>query len=111
MKQSSNNKNNKYNVFFTNLANSLKIDIILSLRQKDKNVGEISNELGVEQSKVSHALASLKLCNIVSVKQNGKERIYSLNKKTILPMLNLIDKHAKDYCKCKCCAEKCGSKK
>ena len=105
------NSNNKYNVFFTNLANSLKIDIILSLRQKDKNVSEISRELKVEQSKISHALSSLKSCNIVSARQEGKERFYSLNKDTILPMLNLIDNHAKDYCKCRCCAGKCREKK
>lgn len=93
-----------YHVFFTNLANPLKIRIICSLREKDKNVSEISEELGVEQSKISHALASLKCCNIVNVKQKGKERIYFLNKETIIPMLKLIDKHAKTFCKgvCKC---------
>jgi len=97
-----------YNKFFTNLANSLKIEIILSLKNSEKNVSELSKELGVEQSKISHALASLKKCNIVNARQKGKQRIYSLNKKTILPMLNLIDKHAKCYCKCKTCNGACG---
>jgi len=98
-----------YHVFFTNLANPLKIGIILSLREKARNVGEISKELKVEQSKVSHALASLKDCKIVDVKQKGKQRIYSLNKKTIVPMLNLIDKHANTYCDRECCVVKnCG---
>lgn len=92
-----------YNIFFTNLANPLKIGIILTLRKKDKNVSEIVKELGVEQSKVSHALKLLKNCNIVNVKQKGKERVYSLNKETILPMLELIDKHSSLYCKNKCC--------
>lgn len=93
---------NKYHVFFTNLANPLKVEIILSLRQKAQSVKEISKNLKVEQSKLSHALASLRCCNIVEVKQQGKERIYSLNKKTILPMLDLIDKHAKTFCKGQC---------
>ena len=91
-------KSNTYHVFFTNLANPLKVEIILSLRAKPKNVTQISEELKVEQSKVSHALKSLKSCNIVDVEQKGKERIYSLNKDTIVPMLNLIDKHAKTHC-------------
>ncbi|MBU4069915.1 MAG: metalloregulator ArsR/SmtB family transcription factor [Nanoarchaeota archaeon] len=93
---------NTYHVFFTNLANPLKINIILNLREKEKNVSDISNELRVEQSKVSHALSSLKCCNIVEVKQKGKQRIYFLNKKTIVPMLNLIDKHASTFCGSKC---------
>ena len=101
-----------YHIFFTNLANPLKIGIILSLRDNEKNVTEISKELKVEQSKVSHALRNLKSCRIVDVKQKGKERIYSLNKKTIVPMLKLIDKHANDYCKCECCVSKeCGRRK
>ncbi len=96
---------NSYNVFFMNLANPLKIGIILSLRKKDKCVNDIIKELNVEQSKVSHALKTLKNCNIVDFKQNGKEREYYLNKDTILPMLDLIDRHAIIHCKGKCCME------
>lgn len=102
---------NSYHVFFTNLANPLRIGIILCLRKKERNVGEISKELGVEQSKISHALASLKKCNIVNVKQKGKQRIYFLNKDTIVPMLKLIDEHANTYCKSKCCINKTCKKK
>ena len=51
------------------------------------------------KSKLSHALASLKCCNIVKVRQKGKQRIYFLNKTTIVPMLELIDKHEKTFCK------------
>jgi DNA-binding transcriptional ArsR family regulator len=100
---------NTYHVFFTNLANPLKINIILSLKKKEKSVTELSKELKVEQSKISHALASLRCCNIVKVKQKGKQRIYGLNKQTIVPMLKLIDKHAKTVCKGIChCKGMCG---
>jgi DNA-binding transcriptional ArsR family regulator len=92
-----------YNIFFTNLANPLKIGIILSLRAKEKNVSELVKELRVEQSKISHALKCLKECKIVKAEADGKSRVYSLNKETILPMLELIDKHASLYCKNKCC--------
>ena len=97
---------NSYHMFFTNLANELKIGIILALRSNERNVTELAEELGVEQSKISHALKNLKTCNIVDVKSKGKERIYSLNKDTILPMLNLIDKHANTHCKDKCIMRK-----
>jgi DNA-binding transcriptional ArsR family regulator len=101
---------NSYNIFFTNLANPLKIGIILSLRVKEKSVTELVKDLKVEQSKLSHALQSLKACNIVNVKQDGKERVYSLNKDTILPMLELIDKHASIHCNCKSCMKGCDKK-
>lgn len=101
---------NNYNIFFTNLANTLKIGIILSLRAKEKNVTGLVKDLGVEQSKISHALQSLKACSIVNVTQKGKERVYSLNKDTIIPILNLIDKHALIHCNCSSCMKGCDKK-
>lgn len=94
-----------YYVFFTNLANPLKMDIILSLRDNKKSVNELVKDLKVEQSKVSHALACLKNCKIVNSEQKGKQRIYSLSKKTIIPMLTLLDKHARANCNCETCAK------
>lgn len=92
-----------YHIFFTNLANPLKMDIILSLKNSKKSVNELKEELKVEQSKISHALACLKKCSIVVSEQKGKQRIYYLNKKTIVPMLGLLDKHARTNCDCKSC--------
>jgi len=98
-------KNKNYFIFFGNLANPLRIGIISILKERDVN--GIAKELGMEQSKISHALARLKECNIVEVKSNGKQRIYSLNKKTILPILGIIDKHSKLNCggQCKFCSQ------
>lgn len=90
---------NKYHIFFGNLANRLKVDIISELKNGSRSVLELANKLDVEQSKLSHALASLRCCSIVNVKQEGKKRVYSLNKETILPMLKLIDKHESKFCK------------
>jgi DNA-binding transcriptional ArsR family regulator len=95
-------KNNTYHLFFTNLSNKLRIEIIESLKEKEKNVTQLTKDLKVEQSKISHALSNLKSCKIVESKKKGKERIYYLNKKTIIPILKLIDKHAKEFCKGKC---------
>lgn len=86
-------------MFFGSLANPLRIRIISKLKEKPSSVNELSKKLKTEQSKLSHALASLKKCNIVKDEQKGKFRIYSLNKKTIIPLLNIIDKHKKYYCK------------
>jgi ArsR family transcriptional regulator, zinc-responsive transcriptional repressor len=95
--------NSAYHLFFTNLANPLKIEIISALKEKRSSVGELAEKLKVEQSKISHALALLKKCKIVSMEQEGKKRIYFLNKETIIPMLKLIDEHSKLFCNCKEC--------
>ncbi len=101
------NMTNKYYLFFGNLANPLKIEIISALKKNEMSVLELASELDEEQSKISHALKSLKNCSIVDVKNLGKKRIYNLNKKTILPMLEIIDKHEQEFCgKCKALAGK-----
>lgn len=92
-----------YHIFFRNLANPLKIKIISALKEKESSVNDLTYELKVEQSKISHALALLRKCNIVDVEKKGKERIYSLNKKTIIPLLRMIDEHSKSFCNCKEC--------
>jgi len=39
---------------------------------------------------------------LFTMRLKGRERIYSLNKETIIPMLKLIDKHENKYCeKCR----------
>jgi ArsR family transcriptional regulator, zinc-responsive transcriptional repressor len=98
-------KCNPYYRFFSNLSNPLRIDIVKMLKDNEASVNDISKELGVEQSKVSHALANLRACNIVDVSQDGKRRIYSLNKDTIVPILNLIDCHAAHHCHGECCTK------
>jgi len=88
-----------YYPFFANLANPLKIKIITALKEGEMSVSDLTKKLDIEQSKLSHALTSLRHCSIVQVKKDGKKRIYLLNKKTILPMLEIIDKHEKEFCK------------
>lgn len=87
-----------YNDFFQVLANSTNQVIINSLLKNSQNVSEIIVSTKIEQSKVSHSLKRMHECKIVDVEKKGKERIYSLNKKTILPILSIVDNHAKDMC-------------
>ncbi len=96
------NKNKTYHIFFSKLSNKLRIDIISNLEKNPKSVTELVKELKIEQSKLSHALRELRECNIVDVKQKGKERVYSLSK-TIVPILRLIDCHSKGCGKCRGC--------
>lgn len=91
-----------YSDFFVNFANKTRLDIILLLLKGPKNVSDIAEGVRQEQSTVSHNLKKLCECNILDVKKKGKERIYSLNKDTVLPILALVGKHVVKYCKGEC---------
>ena len=91
-----------YEDFFKNFANKTKFLIIMHLKEKPMSVNELSKVMREEQSKVSHNLAKLAFCNILNVEQKGKQRIYSLNKDTVIPVIQLVEKHVKKHCKGVC---------
>jgi len=88
-----------FDSFFVNFATKSRLDIIMLLKENSLSVGEIAFKLGLEQSMVSHNLKKLMDCSILSVRQEGKLRVYSLNKDTVVPMLELVEKHVKKHCK------------
>jgi len=87
-----------YNLFFGSLSNPNRLKILNVLRNKNLNVGEICNYTKFEQTMVSHNLKRLERCGMVFSEQKGKQRYYSLNKKTIKPLMKLIDEHMGIYC-------------
>ena len=90
--------------FFGTLANQNRLDIINLLKcEGPLNVTDIGRKLNFKQPTVSLNLGVLERCGFVFVEQKGKTRIYSLNKKTIKPLLDLMDKHMDQYCKHLCC--------
>jgi ArsR family transcriptional regulator, zinc-responsive transcriptional repressor len=88
-----------YDSFFSNFANKTNLEIVFTLREKPMNVKNIVAEVNMEQSAVSHNLKKLCECNILTVKRQGRERIYSLNKETVVPLLDLVDQHVRKNCK------------
>jgi ArsR family transcriptional regulator len=91
-----------YNLFFMNFANKTKFDIVMSLMNKPLKVKEITERVNEEQSTVSHNLKKLSDCHILDVKKVGKERIYSLNKDTVIPMLKIVGRHVEKNCPRSC---------
>lgn len=87
-----------YKIFFSTLVSESRLKIINLLRHGRKNVSEIMKELQMDQTVVSHDLARLKKCGFVTVEINGKFRYYTLNKKTIRPLMDLIDTHMSHHC-------------
>jgi len=94
-----------YNLFFETISNKLRLDIVELLRKQPLTVGGIAKSLNEEQSKISHNLKKLKDCHFVEAKRQGKNMLYSLNKGTIVPLLNLVESHVEKHCK------KCGKVK
>lgn len=81
-----------------NFANRTNLGIISLLRESPMNVKTIIEKTGREQSAVSHNLKKLCDCHIVNVEQKGRERLYSLNKDTVMPILKLVEKHVQKKC-------------
>lgn len=87
-----------YKIFFGTLVSESRLRIINLLRKRKKNVSEIVDKLKLDQTAVSHDLARLKKCGFIGVEVDGKFRYYSLNKKTIKPLMSIIDKHMSEFC-------------
>ncbi len=91
-----------YDQFLTTLSNKTRLAIIQALSSGPKNVSELTEELDMHQTSVSHALKRLKDCGFVFVEKKGRKREYRLNEETIKPLAELIEKHVENYCKKRC---------
>jgi DNA-binding transcriptional ArsR family regulator len=79
------------------IANETRFAIISLLKENSFTVGEIVEKLGFEQSRVSHNLKCLVDCGFVNAEQDGRNRIYALDDKTVRPMLQLMERHVERY--------------
>lgn len=74
---------------FKMFADSTRIKILYDLWCAEKNVGEIVEDLEMNQSAISHQLKILKAAKLVKVRREGKAMYYSLaddHVKTIIEM-------------------------
>lgn len=63
---------------FKVFGDSTRIRILYLLIDGEKNVSDISEELSMNQSAVSHQLKTLKQSDLVKVRRDGKAMYYSL---------------------------------
>lgn len=94
-----------YELFFKNMSSKVRIKILNVLKDGPLNVTNICEKTKEEQSKISHNLKILLDCNIIEVQKMGKNRVYSVNKETIEPLLGIVESHVKKNCKD--CNQKC----
>lgn len=87
-----------YELFFETFSNKTRIKIIEALSLGPSSVTQICKLINEEQSKVSHNLKKMSDCHFLDARKQGKKRIYSLNKDTIIPILKLVERHVRKYC-------------
>lgn len=85
-----------YREFFRALSNQTRFAIVQLLRERPHYVGEIVEELGMEQSRVSHNLGCLLNCGFLQWEWKGKNKVYRLHP-DLSPILAAIDKHITKY--------------
>lgn len=88
-----------YKLFFSTLGNKTRLEILFALRRGKKNVSQLTKELGYDQTTISHNLQRLLKCRFVMNRKEGKNVYYSINEKTIIKILGIIDRHTKIYCR------------
>lgn len=80
------------------LADETRLQILDFLqRKREATVSEIQEQIRREQSAISHHLACLRACGIVSTRRDGKFVFYSVNgKDRVARILDLTDRHVSD---------------
>jgi DNA-binding transcriptional ArsR family regulator len=87
-----------YELLFQAFTNPSRMQILRALRERESmNVTQITEETGLEQTSVSHNLKCLAFCGLVAAKREGRSRVYSLNRTTVLPMLDIAKNHMRKY--------------
>lgn len=84
-------------LLFKVLSNEVRLKLIEALRSGEKSVGELCEKIKEEQTRVSHELRCLVVCGFADYRREGKRVMYSLNKKTVLPILEAADKHVERF--------------
>ena len=83
--------------FFNGFANSTRLSILLLLSQRgEMKVGELVEELGAPQPRVSDHLRCLAWCGYVQVRREGRNAYYSVADERVLAVLRLGESLLRD---------------
>ena len=82
---------------FNGFANSTRLSILLLLAQRgEMKVGELVDELGAPQPRVSDHLRCLAWCGYVQVRREGRNAYYSVADERVLEVLRLGESLLRD---------------
>jgi DNA-binding transcriptional ArsR family regulator len=77
--------------FLRGFSDKTRIQILDCLKDKEKTVSEITEEINGNQSNVSQHLACLKGCGIIVGRQEGRYCYYSIRNEQIRDLLTMFD--------------------
>ena len=83
----------KMSLFLKVMADSTRVKILFSIKDKPKSVNEIVELVGATQSAVSHQLKIMRNVNIVETSRNGNKIFYSLADAQISKILDIVKSH------------------
>lgn len=81
---------------FKVLADKTRIEILLTIGEKEKCVHEIARSINQELSNVSHHLRRLKDKKLVDYRKEGRHKYYKIKDNPVLRMLRDGVNHAKE---------------
>jgi DNA-binding transcriptional ArsR family regulator len=109
--QTKNERIEAYTKFFHGLSNPTRYQIIISLFNDRKNVGELAEDLGCSQSLISMQLKCLKWCNFVKSTKEGKNIYYYISDERIKELIQLGQSIAEGNINMICSCEVIGNEK
>lgn len=83
----------KMSLFLKVMADSTRVKILFSIKDKPKSVNEIVEIVGATQSAVSHQLSIMRNVNILDTKRDGNKIYYSLVDSQISKILDIVKSH------------------
>ncbi len=72
-------------------AHKIRLQILESLKDKEKTVSQIVEDLNVKQSSISQHLACLRGCGLILSRQEGKFVYYRIRNEEIHHILTIFD--------------------
>lgn len=97
-----------YPLCFDTLSNELRVRILHELQAGEESVDDLAKKLGVERSRLSHALAPLLDCQYITVEKKGKHRFYKLNEEVLKleagskNLFEAVNQHISTICQHEC---------
>ena len=83
--------------FFNGLANSTRLSILLLLAlRSEMKVGQLVDELGAPQPRVSDHLRCLAWCGYVQVRREGRNAFYAVADERVMQILELGEELLQD---------------
>ncbi|TGE35748.1 ArsR family transcriptional regulator [Desulfosporosinus fructosivorans] len=77
--------------FIKGFGDRTRLQILEAIKDQEKTVQQIVDQINGNQSNVSQHLACLKGCGIVTSRQDGKFMYYSLRDEQVRSLLNIFD--------------------